>query len=214
MVVGADAYDHRKLPELERKVADQVNTGTYDLDANLALLRLYNVQPERIDLRLVASILIKAMMQLPKPDFALALHMIPERLQEEQPVAALIALTQHLEGARFQKYWEAVDACRDIVKAVPGYYEAVRAYILQAIQSTCQKVTRATLAQSLRADGETLDKLIQDKVASEGWSVNKTPGGGAIISLPKNDMNTIRPPQSAQGMRLNTMLPMLVPAAQ
>lgn len=37
--------------------------------------------------------------------------------QEEQPLAALIALTQHLEGARFQAFWVAVDSCRDIVKS-------------------------------------------------------------------------------------------------
>ena len=37
-------------------------------------------------------------------------------VQDEQPVAALVALTQHLEGARYQQFWQAVDMCRDTLK--------------------------------------------------------------------------------------------------
>ncbi len=75
-------------------------------------------------------------------------------------MAALIALTQHLEGARFQAYWQAADACKDVVGPVPGYYEAVRAYILTAITSTCQKASKGMLGESLRLDGPQLDDLV------------------------------------------------------
>lgn len=194
--------------------------GTYDLDACLTLLRLYSFSPEHVNVRIMSKILIKAMLQLPSPDFALMLHLIPERLQvamfthcslsvkavsprltqveavlvqEEQPLAALIALTQHLEGARFQAFWLAADSCRDIVKsgkpagpasqvcpawhssiqfhyvpaidyafayAVPGFYDSVRAYILTAICSTFQKISKANLAESLRLEGAPLDQLV------------------------------------------------------
>ena len=87
-------------------------------------------------------------------------------LQEEQPVAALIALAQHLEGARFQAYWQAADACKDVVGSVPGYYEAVRAYILTAITSTCQKASKGMLAESLRMDSPQLDELVSCSSAS------------------------------------------------
>ena len=80
--------------------------------------------------------------------------------QEEQPVAALIALTQHLEGARFQQYWQAAEACKDVVGTVPGYYDAVRSYITTAITSTCQKASKAMMAESLRLDGPKLDELV------------------------------------------------------
>lgn len=46
--------------------------------------------------------------------------------QDEQPVAALVALTQHLEGARFRDFWLAQGACHDVVAGVAGFYEAVR----------------------------------------------------------------------------------------
>ena len=39
-------------------------------------------------------------------------------------MAALVALTQRLEGARFRDFWLAQDACRDVVAGVAGFYEA------------------------------------------------------------------------------------------
>ena len=40
-------------------------------------------------------------------------------------MAALVALTQRLEGARFRDFWLALDACRDVVADVAGFHEAV-----------------------------------------------------------------------------------------
>ena len=77
-------------------------------------------------------------------------------------MAALIALSQHLEGARFQQYWQAADACKDVVGTVPGYFEAIRSYIVTAITSTCQKASKAMMAESLRLDGPTLDELVRE----------------------------------------------------
>lgn len=59
----------------------QVKSGTYDLDANLALLRHYNFAPEGAKMGVVAHILIKALMRLPEPDFSQLLHLVPERVQ-------------------------------------------------------------------------------------------------------------------------------------
>ena len=54
-----------------------------------------------------------------------ALHKLcANAAQDEQPVAALVALTQRLEGARFRDFWLAQDACRDVVAGVAGFYEA------------------------------------------------------------------------------------------
>ncbi len=59
----------------------QVAKGTYDRDANLALLRLYNFEPELVHVQTVANVLIMALMQLPESDFTLLLHLIPENIQ-------------------------------------------------------------------------------------------------------------------------------------
>ena len=80
--------------------------------------------------------------------------------QDEQPLSALIALTQHLEGARFPDYWQTADSCKSILGSVPGYYDAIRKYILYVISVTCQKVTSSLLAESLRLDEAGVDALV------------------------------------------------------
>ena len=66
----------------------QVTNGTYDLETSLALLRLYNFDPDTVNVGLLAAVLLKAMTQLPEPDFHLLLHLIPERCQVRRALSS------------------------------------------------------------------------------------------------------------------------------
>jgi hypothetical protein len=79
-LVALNPYNPDILPDLENYVEEQVVTQTYSLDANLCLLRLYQFQPARLDVRIVARMLVKALMALPATDFNLCMFLIPERL--------------------------------------------------------------------------------------------------------------------------------------
>jgi len=59
----------------------QVLTSTYSLEANLVLLRLYQFLPSAVKHAVVAKVLLKAVMQLPKPDFKVCIHLINSKLQ-------------------------------------------------------------------------------------------------------------------------------------
>jgi len=55
--------------------------GNYNLSANLALLRMYSIYPEKTSVHTLSQLLVKAITRLPSTDFATLLHLIPERLQ-------------------------------------------------------------------------------------------------------------------------------------
>tara|TARA_R110002050_G_scaffold102238_5_gene210738 strand:+ start:572 stop:793 length:222 start_codon:yes stop_codon:yes gene_type:complete len=55
-----------------------VEQQLYLLDANLLVLKLYKLNPEKNNNDLVALILIKALMQLPSNDFRLCCYLVPE----------------------------------------------------------------------------------------------------------------------------------------
>lgn len=38
-------------------------------------------------------------------------------VQEEQPLSALLAVSQHLEAGRYREFWQGVDACSEILAA-------------------------------------------------------------------------------------------------
>jgi hypothetical protein len=44
--------------------------------------------------------------------------------------------------------------------AVPGFYEAIRSYILHSLSTTCQKVSKQVLSESLRMEAAALDSLV------------------------------------------------------
>ena len=49
-------FDPAIAPQLENYVNDQVKTGTYDLEANLALLRFYQYNPTTTKIPIVAKV--------------------------------------------------------------------------------------------------------------------------------------------------------------
>ncbi|XP_042478327.1 eukaryotic translation initiation factor 3 subunit K-like isoform X1 [Macadamia integrifolia] len=79
-LVAVNPYNPDILPDLENYVNEQVSSQTYSLDANLCLLRLYQFEPERMSIQIIARILVKALMAMPAPDFSLCLFLIPERV--------------------------------------------------------------------------------------------------------------------------------------
>ncbi|KAI5076083.1 hypothetical protein GOP47_0008148 [Adiantum capillus-veneris] len=52
--VAVNPYNLDILLDLEAYVSEQVNTQTYNLDANLCLLRLYEFEPSRMNIQIVA----------------------------------------------------------------------------------------------------------------------------------------------------------------
>lgn len=67
---------------MEQYAEDQAaGTRPYSLDASLALLRLYQLQPASTNATLVAKVLLRALMQLPQPDYRSCLHVVTDRVQ-------------------------------------------------------------------------------------------------------------------------------------
>eukprot|EP00494_Astrolonche_serrata_P005548 UN05564 len=69
-LVAVNPYNPDILNDLEVFVNEQVSSKTYNLDANLSLLRLYQFEPERLSVQIVARILIKALMACQHPTSA------------------------------------------------------------------------------------------------------------------------------------------------
>jgi hypothetical protein len=59
------------LDILEEHVKNQCRNGTSDLEANLAVLKLYQFNPDLAKEEIIGLILIKALMNLPRNDFVI-----------------------------------------------------------------------------------------------------------------------------------------------
>lgn len=50
-LLSTQRYSEQTIPNLEQYVQTQAQTGSYDLEANLSLLKLYNFYPEKRDIQ-------------------------------------------------------------------------------------------------------------------------------------------------------------------
>lgn len=210
-VTGADRYQPEKLGELEKNVDEQVAKNTYNLEANLALLRLYHFQPTTVKTSLVVKILLKALMQLPSPDYKVCIHLIPEKLQDDDTLNKVVQLANFLETTKFQDFWALSSSCTSTLSSVPGFYEAVRSFVLHVVTITFAKISKKTLGEYLKLEGAALDKLVADKKPA-GWSTIGTPTGDVVV-FPKNDHNQLVVKRAQELVKFEQVAPVLRPLA-
>ncbi|EEC14082.1 conserved hypothetical protein [Ixodes scapularis] len=90
MLKGIDRYNPENLIKLENYVQIQATENMYDLEANLAVLKLYQFNPSNFKHDVVATILLKALTNLPHTDFVLCKCLIDQdRLSDPNITLAL-----------------------------------------------------------------------------------------------------------------------------
>uniref|UniRef100_A0A673BLT9 CSN8/PSMD8/EIF3K domain-containing protein n=1 Tax=Sphaeramia orbicularis TaxID=375764 RepID=A0A673BLT9_9TELE len=102
---GIDRYNPENLATLERYVETQARENAYDLEANLAVLKLYQFNPAYFQTHVTSQILLKALTNLPHTDFTLCKCMIDQTHQEERPIRQILYLGNLLETCHFQSFW-------------------------------------------------------------------------------------------------------------
>ncbi|GFR43664.1 hypothetical protein Agub_g4771 [Astrephomene gubernaculifera] len=208
-ITGADRYSPEKLPLLEQHVDEQVANRTWNLDANVALLRFYQFSPASVKSQIIAKILIKAIMQAPQQDYKSLITLLPERLQQaDESIYKVVQLANALETSRFADFWNAANTCRDMLATIPGFYESVRGFIAHTLVHTYGRVTKRTLADCLKLEGATLEQYLTEKCRSAGWSIVSTPAGD-VVALPKNDYNQSVVKRTQELIRFEQVAPML-----
>ncbi|GFR93457.1 eukaryotic translation initiation factor 3 subunit K [Elysia marginata] len=127
LLKGIERYNPENLVNLERYVDMQANENTYDLEANLAVLKLYQFNPNLYQAQVTAVILLKALTNLPHSDFILCKCMIePSRLMEE-PVAKVLGLAELLETANFNEFWISLMKDLDpLIEGIVGFEDSIR----------------------------------------------------------------------------------------
>ena len=73
-------YNPDNLSTLETYVEFQSSKNAYDLEANLAVLKLYQLNPQRYNVDITSQILLKALTNLPHTDFVLCKCLLSEKI--------------------------------------------------------------------------------------------------------------------------------------
>eukprot|EP01059_Diplonema_ambulator_P023586 TRINITY_DN390_c0_g2_i2.p1 TRINITY_DN390_c0_g2~~TRINITY_DN390_c0_g2_i2.p1 ORF type:complete len:226 (+),score=89.97 TRINITY_DN390_c0_g2_i2:45-680(+) len=177
----AKTLDQKAAKVLEEYVALQITDETYDLDANLSLLKLYQFYPDEANADIILKLLLKALLEMPSNAFILSTYLIPERFHQKKEIIPVLELQQLLEECRFQEFWESPHLAE--IPSIPGFESAVRDYAYDILAISHQRCDEALASRVLKLTGNTLKLFLKNKNANLA---------GGVVTFPLTEFNQRR----------------------
>ncbi|KAF2902843.1 hypothetical protein ILUMI_03337 [Ignelater luminosus] len=181
MLKGIERYNPDNLPTLERYVEIQSRENAYDLEANLAVLKLYQFNPQRFNIDITSQILLKALTNFPHTDFILCKCLLNERQLAEEPINQIMYLGDILEQCDFELFWARVHSMPELTQRITGFLDSIRKFVCHVVGITYQRIDRAHLAELL---GDVDDITLKHWVKKYGWKEE-----GTLIFIANQDEN-------------------------
>ncbi|KAH0838449.1 ARM repeat-containing protein [Lanmaoa asiatica] len=197
LVSGVDRYNPSNVGILEDYLYHQIRSEEYDCLANLAILKLYQFNPDLYNPDVVVNILLKALTAEPFPDFNLCISLLDDRLpnansDEPDPLPTLLPiltnLYDHLHQCRFPAFWrfyrsEELESLREnyTVECI-GFEDAIREVAARAIKATFTRIGLGRLGSYVDLAGPELEAW----VSRQGWTIDEQ-----VVSIPPNPDNQI-----------------------
>ncbi|KAK4184288.1 putative cytosolic translation initiation factor 3 subunit 12 [Podospora australis] len=197
IIGGLERYNPQAAEVLEAYLQQQCEEKFCDCNANRALLKLYQLNPDRIKDEVVTNVLVKTMTQFPSPQFDLAIHLLSPANSNPGPgstsdlaeaVGKLRVLNSYLESANYSRFWATLeqdndDIYADLTTDIKGFEDMIRVKIAQLLSQAYREISLSTLEGALGLDGE--DKVTQYVTETCGWKI----GEGGVVLIPKNAEN-------------------------
>lgn len=141
-------YNPDHLNILEAYVTSQAKNNTYDLEANLAVLKLYQFNPNKLNHSITHLILLKALTNFPHTDFTLCKCLLLPAQMQDDTVKAIIYLADILESCDFALFWLKV-GMTEFVSNITGFYDSIRKFICHVVGITFQTIEKDYLVRLL-----------------------------------------------------------------
>lgn len=141
-------YNPDHLNILEAYVTAQAKTNTYDLEANLAVLKLYQFNPMKLNYNITHLILLKALTNFPHTDFTLCKCLLLPAQMNDEIVKKIVYLADILESCDFALFWLKV-GMTDFVTNITGFYDSIRKFICHVVGITFQTIEKDYLVRLL-----------------------------------------------------------------
>ncbi|EIW86560.1 ARM repeat-containing protein [Coniophora puteana RWD-64-598 SS2] len=200
LVSGVDRYNPSNVGILEDYLYHQIRSQEYDCLANLAILKLYQFNPDLYNPDVVVNILLKALTAAPFPDFNLCISLIDDRPvnanpDEPDPLPQLLPLLTNLHNlihqCRFPAFWtlyrsDSLESIREnyTVECI-GFEDSIREVVARAVRATFTRIGKERLGSYVDLQGEELEQF----AARQGWTSDSS--NFVIPSNPDNQIEAI-----------------------
>jgi len=179
---GIERYNPENITLLESYVDAQVRENGYDLEANLALLKLYQFNSGLFNANAVFMIMVKALTNLPHTDFDLCKSLLPLDFLDSNPtVKNILEMAELLETCKFKQFWERVkqEGCKEITDPIVGFEDSVRKFVCHTISITYQRIPEETLYELLGLSNE---PEVEKWISRNNWKSDAQAGYVLVCS--------------------------------
>uniref|UniRef100_A0A0K8TPW8 Eukaryotic translation initiation factor 3 subunit K n=1 Tax=Tabanus bromius TaxID=304241 RepID=A0A0K8TPW8_TABBR len=166
MLNSIERYNPDHLKVMEEYVEEQAAENIYDLETNLAVLKLYQFNPNTLNLEITYTILLKALTNLPHTDFILAKCLLLPQQMEDKQIKNIIFLHHRLEQCDFGYFWNKVADCPDMFSHINGFYDSIRKFVCHVVGITFQSIPKEYLVRLL---GDIDDHTLHQWMKRYGW---------------------------------------------
>ncbi|CAO3657480.1 unnamed protein product [Mucor hiemalis] len=177
LIDGVARYNPENVNVLYTYLDKQCESGEYDLEANLAILKLYQFNPNLAKEPVIVKVLVKALTAIPAPDFNLCLYLLAEQAHFES-IEKLTQLQQLLEQARYVEFWKS--DLKPWTAVVPNFETEIRQVIARVMAMSYQTISAASLAGNLGLTGDAFDAFC----TAQQWQKS-----GDLVQIPINKGN-------------------------
>eukprot|EP00127_Corallochytrium_limacisporum_P006122 Clim_evm71s218 gene=Clim_evmTU71s218 len=158
-----DRYNPENIDLLEEHVNTLAESQSFDIEACMAVLKLYQFNVDRFNVKVVVKILLMAIMQLPDPAFMLCLYLLPEDQLANEHIGKAIYLQQLLETCNFDQFWEEVKSCEnELLDGVKGFDDHVRIFIEGVVTRSHQSIEATNLRTYLHMEEAHFQGYVKD----------------------------------------------------
>lgn len=142
-------YNPEHLKVIEAYVEDQAKDNKYDLEANLACLKLYQFNPQMMNLDVTYTILLKSLTNFPHTDFVLCKCLLLPAQMNDDSVKEIVYLADILEKCDFTLFWSRVQKNPQFFKKITGFSESIRKFVCHVVGITFQSIEKQYLVRLL-----------------------------------------------------------------
>lgn len=174
-------YNPEHLKEIQDYVEEQVRDNSYDLEANLAVLKLYQFNPHLLNMDITYMILLKALTNFPHTDFVLCKCLLLPAQMQDDTVKDICYMAHILEQCDFALFWSKVQATPDLFRKVKGFFDSIREFVCHVVGITFQTIRKDYLARLL---GDIDNNTLSGWVKRKGWKEQ-----GQLIFISSQDEN-------------------------
>lgn len=184
---GIERYNPLHIEMLSQYLEAQCKNNEYDLDANQAILKLFQFNPTYFKNDVVEKILLKALTNLPHPDFILCVLLIDSSKLDQGNITTIIDMHKQLELCQFKGFWKSLEQQEDLVEGIVGFKDSIRNFACHIVGIAYQHIRTSLLKDILGLQDN--EKEFNEILKKRDWKVGED--GYVLVANQEDRIKTI-----------------------